>query len=73
MKHDASRVLELLAEVRAEARSVFGTSEVLGWDEALNAGLVDLVQNHQLDAARALLRASLGLNPSLVSTGGRTP
>ena len=64
-------VLELLAEVRAEVRSVFGTSEIPGWDEALDAGLVDLIRDHQVDAARELLRGSLGLAASLVSTGSR--
>ena len=66
-------LLELLAEVRAEARLVFGTSEVPGWDAALDAGLVDLIGDNQLDAARSLLRERLGLAPSLVPTGGGAP
>lgn len=55
------RLLNLLAEVRAEARYVLGTSEVPGWIEALDDGVFDLVAAGQIDDARDKLRTSLGL------------
>ena len=56
------RLLDLLAEVRAEARYVLGTSEVNGWAEALDDGLFDLVAAGEIDAAREALRTHLGLH-----------
>lgn len=53
-------VLELLAAERARLRAEGGTSEVAGWTEALNAGLVDLVREGHIDGARRLLRDALG-------------
>ena len=53
--------MDLLVEVRAEARYVLGTSEVHGWNEALDDGLFELVAAGQVDEARHQLRASLGL------------
>ena len=55
------RLLDLLAEVRAEARYVLGTSEVSGWNEALDDGVFELVAAGEIDAARTKLRDSLGL------------
>jgi siroheme synthase-like protein len=55
------QLLDLLAEVRAEARQAFGTSEVHGWDAALDDGLLDLVRTGQIETARADLRGRLGL------------
>ncbi len=55
------RLLELLVEVRADARYVFGTSEVRGWNDALDAGVFDLVAAGDIDRARHQLRTSLGL------------
>ena len=55
------QLLDLLAEVRAEARQAFGTSEVDGWDAALDDGLLDLVRTGQIETARADLRGRLGL------------
>ena len=67
-----SLLLDLLADVRAEARAHFGTSEVSGWNEALDGnggrGLFDLVADGRIDEARAQLRDSLGL-PALAHTG----
>ncbi len=54
-------LLDVLAEVRSEAREVLGTSEVRGWSEALDAGAFDLVANGNVQAARELLRRQLGL------------
>jgi len=61
-------LLDLLAEVRAETRAHFGTSEVRGWNAALNDAhldtgetLFDLVAAGQIEEARAHLRSTLGL------------
>ena len=59
--HD--QLLDLLAEVRAEARTTLGTSEIAGWDTALDDGLLDLVRAGRIEAARATLRGHLGLDP----------
>lgn len=56
------QLLALLAEVRTEARYELGTSEVTGWNEALDNGVFELVSAGELEAARALLRESLGLH-----------
>ena len=53
--------LDLLAEVRAEARAVHGTSELAGWEAAIDHDLVALVADGQLDAARTRLRNALDL------------
>ena len=60
---DASyaELLDLLAEIRAEAKRTHGTSEVRGWTEALDAGVPELVRSGDHDAARQLLREHLGL------------
>ena len=60
---DASHaeLLELLADARAEARAVFGTSELPGWEEALDRGLIGLVRAGRNDEARSLLWRCLGL------------
>lgn len=59
-----SILLELLAEARAEAKSAFGTSEIQGWDAALDSGLLELVRVGRVDEARSLLRRHLGLDLS---------
>ena len=56
-----SALLDLLAEVRAEVKAVHGTSEVHGWDEALDDGLLDLLRAGRTAEARARLRHCLGL------------
>ena len=59
-----TELLDLLAEVRAEARAHFGTSEIRGWNEALDGngerGLFDLIADGRVDEARAVLRHALG-------------
>ena len=55
-------LLELLSETRAEARAAFGTSEVPGWEAALDGGLLELMRVGRVDEARSLLRRHLGLN-----------
>ena len=61
-------LLTLLADARAEARAVFGTSEIAGWDAALNDGLLELVQQNRIDEARERLLDHLGLTPQGVLT-----
>ena len=55
-------LLELLAETRAEARTAFGTSEMPGWEAALDSGMLELVRVGRIDEARSLLRRHLGLH-----------
>ena len=66
-------LLDLLAEVRAEARAHFGTSEIRGWNEALDGngerGLFELVADGRLDEARAVLRHSLGFDDAREPAG----
>jgi len=57
------QLLDLLAEVRSEARALRGTSELAGWDSALDDGLLTLVRSGRIEQARTLLRNHLGLVP----------
>ena len=57
-------VLDVLAEVRAEARSTFGTSEIKGWIDGLESGAADLALAGDIDAARTHLREAIGLAPT---------
>lgn len=54
-------LLDLLAETREEAKAAFGTSEVPGWEAALDSGLLELVRAGLTVEARSLLRRHLGL------------
>lgn len=56
-----ARLLDLLGDVRDEARSRLGTSELPGWAEVLDDDLVDAVGAGRGDEARARVRAALGL------------
>jgi precorrin-2 dehydrogenase/sirohydrochlorin ferrochelatase len=58
---DHGAALEVLAEVRAEVRAAFGTSEVAGWDDVVGDRFFDLVADGDLDAAKDHLRRGLGL------------
>lgn len=60
-------LIELLAEARAEARDAFGTSEVTGWDAALDDDLLELVRTGRIEEARARLRHHLSLPDPLDS------
>ena len=63
---------ELLStDVRAETRERFGTSEVAGWDAALDDSLLELVRAGRIEAARAVLRGHLGLEAA--AAGSPTP
>ena len=54
-------VLELLTEARTEAKAAFGTSEVPGWEAALDRDLLELVRVGRVGEARSRLRGHLGL------------
>ena len=55
-------LLDLLAEARAEAQVLYGTSEAPDWQAALDGGLLELVRVGRVDEARALLRRQLALD-----------
>jgi precorrin-2 dehydrogenase len=59
-----ARLLELLSEVRDEVRAEYGTTELPGWDHAIDDALIDLIDAGDVDEARARVRASLGLEGS---------
>ncbi len=55
------QLLDLLAEVRAEAKTRLGTSEIEGWTDALDQGLLELIAQGDHTEARRRLRQRLGL------------
>lgn len=57
-----AQLLDVLSNVRDEARQHLGTSEISGWQEALDGGVIDLVSRGDVDAATEQLRAHLGLS-----------
>ncbi len=56
-----SELLDVLAEVRGEARRELGTSELDGWDQALDDSLHELVRAGRADDAVETVRRHLGL------------
>ena len=54
-------LLDILAGVRAEARATLGTSELPGWETALDNALLDLVREGRTAEAVAVIRTHLGL------------
>lgn len=54
-------LLDVVADVRAEVAAAHGTTEVPGWDGALDDTLLAMVRSGDLEGARARLRAALGL------------
>ena len=56
-----ARTLDLLAEVRAEVRAVHGTSELPGWDAAIDDQLIELVASGDVESARGRVRSALQL------------
>ena len=56
-----ARVLDILSDVRDEAKAVRGTSEIAGWDDAIDDELFALVESGEVEAARARVRAALRL------------
>ncbi len=59
-----ARLLEVLSEVRDEVREAHGTTELAGWDQAIDDELIDLIDAGEVDEARARVRVSLGLEGS---------
>ena len=55
------RALDVLAEVRSEAQEVMGTSELAGWDDAIDDRFVSLVATGDISAARRRARHAVGL------------
>lgn len=53
--------LDVVSDVRDEARARLGTSELPGWAEAIGDDLFELVAAGRLDDARSLVRAAIGL------------
>lgn len=56
-----ARLVDLASDIRDEARATLGTSELPGWDDVLDDDLLALVAAGDLDAARARMRAAIGL------------
>jgi precorrin-2 dehydrogenase/sirohydrochlorin ferrochelatase len=56
-----ARTLDLLSEVRDEARARFGSSELEGWDRVIDDDLFAAVADGRIDDARERVRAALGL------------
>jgi precorrin-2 dehydrogenase/sirohydrochlorin ferrochelatase len=54
-------LLDVLSDVRDEARHAFGTTEVDGWDDAIDNELLDLVDAGRTDEARDRVRRAIGL------------
>ena len=55
------RALDVLAEVRSEAQEVMGTSELAGWDDAIDDRFFSLVATGDISAARRRARHAVGL------------
>lgn len=51
--------LDVVADVRADVRAAYGTSEIDGWDTVIDDEFFGLVAAGELDAARDHLRAAL--------------
>lgn len=56
-----AELLDMLSAARDVAREQFGTSEISGWQEAIEDGLIELVAAGDHDAARVRLYTHLGL------------
>lgn len=69
-----AKMLDVVSDVRDEVRSELGTSEVPGWDEAIDDELYELVAAGSLDAARARVRAAVGVtgDPTRDRAGDRS-
>lgn len=66
--HRWAELLDVLADVRDEVRAHGGTSEVAGWQEAIDAGLLDLVGRGEIDAVRDHVREHVGLGTNAESS-----
>jgi len=56
-----SQLLDLLSEIRDEARELLGTSELPGWETVIDDDLIALVASGRNDEARARVRHAIGL------------
>lgn len=56
-----AQALDVVAEVRAEARERYGTTEVDGWATAIDDSLIEMVSAGRTDDARQHIRRVLGL------------
>lgn len=56
-------VVDVLSGIRDEVREAHGTTQIDGWDEALDGGVIDLILAGDLDEAKRRLRDALGLVP----------
>ena len=56
-----ARLLDLLSDVRDDARARFGTSELPGWDHVIDDDLIELVATDRIAEANNRIRAALGL------------
>ena len=54
-------LLDVLAEVRAEARATFGTSEIDGWDRAIDEALLEFERSGRTADLVSIMRSHLGL------------
>ena len=58
---DVAMALDLVADLRRELQAVGHATEIPGWHEAFDDGLVELVTRGDRAGARALLLANLHL------------
>lgn len=54
-------VIDVLSQARTQLRETTGSSEVPGWAEALDGGVVELILEGRVADARSLLHGALGL------------
>ncbi len=59
--HTWAELLDLLSEARDVARQRFGTSEISGWQEAIEDELIELIATGDHETARKQLYTHLGL------------
>jgi precorrin-2 dehydrogenase / sirohydrochlorin ferrochelatase len=60
-----AEALDFVAKVRRELQAAGHATEIPGWHEAFDAGIVDLVANGEHDKARLLLLESLDRDPAV--------
>ncbi len=70
---DWGAVLALVDSVRAEVRAVYGSTEVVDWQGAFDAGVIQLALDGDLEAARTQLRTHVGLVAGEVTRGLDAP
>lgn len=63
-----AELLEVLSEVRDEVQDRLGTSEVDGWDDAIDDRLLDLIAAGDTAGAKQRVRIAVGLETSVVAS-----